>query len=125
MIPPSTSEEHSEFSAAAVEPEVATPAAISDEPMTVDRADRMARPLLEGPIRSAVFWLSLPILGEQLLNAAIAWNDTFLAGRISSLATGAVGFASYVSWLMTMLFAMVSIGATAIVSRAIGTRRPG
>ena len=91
--------------------------------MTVDRADRMARPLLEGPIRSAVFWLSLPILGEQLLNAAIAWNDTFLAGRISSLATGAVGFASYVSWLMTMLFAMVSIGATAIVSRAIGARR--
>ncbi len=80
--------------------------------------------LLNGPIRSTVFWLSLPILGEQALNAAIAWNDTFLAGRISAVATGAVGFASYVSWLMTMLFAMVGIGATAIVARAIGARNP-
>lgn len=121
MSPPSISEEHPEFSPLTVEAEAATPAVVSEAPMTVDRASDAARPLLEGPIRSAVFWLSLPILGEQVLNAAIAWNDTFLAGRISSAATGAVGFASYVSWLMTMLFAMVSIGATAIVSRAIGS----
>ncbi|MBE7508025.1 MAG: MATE family efflux transporter [Planctomycetia bacterium] len=122
MTPPHLSEEHPEFSAITIEPEASTPGVVSEEPMTAGRATDKAGPLLEGPIRSAVFWLSLPILGEQVLNAAIAWNDTFLAGRISSAATGAVGFASYVSWLMTMLFAMVSIGATAIVSRAIGAR---
>lgn len=99
------------------------PATVAPEPVTADAPAKPSRPLLEGPIRSAVFWLALPILGEQVLNAAIAWNDTFLAGRISAMATGAVGFASYVSWLMTMLFAMVSVGATAIVSRAIGGRR--
>ncbi len=98
------------------------PAGVAAEPVSAD-AGELSRPLLEGPIRSTVFWLALPILGEQVLNAAIAWNDTFLAGRISASATGAVGFASYVSWLMTMLFAMVSVGSTAIVSRAIGARR--
>lgn len=119
---PSAKEKSAELAAATVEPEAATPAIVCDEPASAPLSDTLSRPLLEGPIRPAVFWLSLPILGEQVLNAAIAWNDTFLAGRISASATGAVGFASYVSWLMTMLFAMVSIGATAIVSRAIGAK---
>ncbi len=78
--------------------------------------------ILEGPIRSAVFWLGLPILGEQMLNACVTWNDAFLAGRISAEATGAVGFAGYIGWLMTMLFWLVGIGATAIISRAIGAK---
>src|SRR5262249_14926884 len=61
---------------------------------------RTASPILDGPIRSAVLWLALPVLGEQALNAAVTWNDTFVAGRISAMATGAVGLASYISWLM-------------------------
>lgn len=80
------------------------------------------RRILQGPIRSAVFWLGLPILGEQMLNACVTWNDAFLAGRFSAEATGAVGFAGYVGWLMTMLFWLVGIGATAIISRAIGAK---
>ncbi len=124
MTPPHLSEEHPEFSATTVEPEAATPAAIACEPLTTDGVGGRFASVLSGPIRPAVFWLALPILGEQILNAAIAWNDTLLAGRISPVATGAVGFASYVGWLMTMLFGMVSIGATAIVSRAIGAGRP-
>ena len=94
-----------------------------------DRPDDPASPgrigdprILEGPIRSAVFWLGLPILGEQMLNACVTWNDAFLAGRISAEATGAVGFAGYIGWLMTMLFWLVGIGATAIISRAIGAK---
>ncbi len=67
-----------------------------------------------------VFWLALPILGEQLLNACVTWNDAILAGRLSPAAMGAVGLAGYVGWLMTMLFGLVSIGATAIVARSIG-----
>jgi putative MATE family efflux protein len=91
---------------------------------TVPSEIRRADLLLTGPVRHAVFWLALPIFGEQLLNAAIAWNDTYLAGRVSAAATGAVGFASYVSWLMTMLFGLVGIGATAIVARAVGAKNP-
>lgn len=80
--------------------------------------------LLHGPIGSAVFWLALPVLGEQALNALVTWNDAYLAGRITAEATGAVGIAGYISWLVTMLFWMVDTGATAIVSRAIGSGNP-
>jgi len=79
--------------------------------------------LLQGPIRSAVFWLALPVLGEQALNACVTWNDTFIAGRISAEATSAVGLASYVSWFMSMLAWLVDTGATAIVARAVGGGR--
>jgi MATE family multidrug resistance protein len=81
--------------------------------------------ILHGPIRSAVFWLALPVLGEQALNAMVTWNDAFLAGRISPEATGAIGLAGYVGWLMTMLFWMSDTGATAIVARGIGARNFG
>ena len=76
--------------------------------------------ILQGPIRSAVLWLALPVLGEQALNAAVTWNDTFVAGRISAMATGAVGLASYISWLMSMIAWMVDTGATVLVARAVG-----
>ena len=80
--------------------------------------------ILDGPIRFTVLWLALPVLGEQLLNACVTWNDAFLAGRISAAATGAIGLAGYVGWLMTMLFGLVSIGATAIVARTVGAKDP-
>lgn len=84
--------------------------------------DQPARDLLKGPIRSGVFFLALPVLGEQLLNAAVTWNDALIAGRISAEATNAIGIAGYISWLMTMLFWMADTGATAIVARATGAR---
>ncbi|HUN81048.1 MAG TPA: MATE family efflux transporter [Phycisphaerae bacterium] len=83
------------------------------------RADRENK-ILDGPIRSAVLWLALPVLGEQALNAAVTWNDTLVAGRISAQATGAVGLASYISWLMSMIAWMVDTGATVLVARAVG-----
>jgi putative MATE family efflux protein len=69
-----------------------------------------------------VLWLAMPVFGEQLLNTCVTWNDAILAGRLSPTATGAVGLAGYVGWLMIMLFGLVSIGATAIVARAIGAK---
>lgn len=81
------------------------------------------RGILDGNVRSAVLALALPVLGEQALNACVTWNDAILAGRISAEATGAIGVAGYVSWLMSMLFGLVSIGATAIVARAVGAGR--
>jgi putative MATE family efflux protein len=79
--------------------------------------------ILEGPLRSAMLWLAMPVLGEQALNALVTWNDAYLAGFISPEATGAIGVAGYLSWFMTMLFWMVDTGAGAIVSRAIGAKR--
>ncbi|HUU83123.1 MAG TPA: MATE family efflux transporter [Phycisphaerae bacterium] len=75
-----------------------------------------------GGIRRTVLWLALPVLGEQLLHSFVALVDTFLAGQISKEATAAVGFASYVEWLASMLFALVATGTTALVARSIGAR---
>jgi putative MATE family efflux protein len=80
--------------------------------------------LVSGSIRRTVFILALPVLGEQALNTLVGLVDTFLSGRISVDATAAVGLASYVGWLMAMLFMLVGTGTTALVARAIGAGEP-
>jgi putative MATE family efflux protein len=79
--------------------------------------------ILTGSVRAAMLWLALPVLGEQLLNSFVAMFDTYLAGQLSKEATVAVGFAAYVDWLATMLFALVGTGTTALVARVVGRRR--
>jgi multidrug resistance protein, MATE family len=73
-----------------------------------------------GPIRRTMLWLALPVLAEQLLNTFVGLFDTFLAGRISPAATSAIGLASYVDWLASMLFMLVATGTTALVARHEG-----
>lgn len=69
-----------------------------------------------------LFWLALPVLGEQLLILGVGQFDTFLAGQISRTATAAVGIASYVGWLATLMFSLVGTGTTALVSRSWGAQ---
>ena len=71
-------------------------------------------------LHGTVFRLALPVLGEQLLIYCVGLVDTFLAGRLGTEATQAIGLAAYVSWLATLLFGLVAAGTTAIVSRAWG-----
>lgn len=92
----------------------------------------MARPgrknispeLLTGNLRKTVFFLALPVLGEQVLNFLVGFYDVYLAGHLSADvrtdATAAVGVAAYVGWLASMLFAVVGNGTTALISRAWG-----
>jgi MATE family multidrug resistance protein len=101
-----------------------TAATVDDRPSAPPPPLRPRHDILTGDIRSAVTWLALPVLGEQVLNAMVAWNDTFLAGRIDAVATAAVGFGAYMSWLVSMLFSLAGIGATAIVARYIGAGQP-
>ncbi|MEO0477423.1 MAG: MATE family efflux transporter, partial [Planctomycetota bacterium] len=72
-----------------------------------------------------VFVLALWPLLEQVMNFLVGLVDMAIAGRLpgddSSLAAiGAIGVASYFVWLMTILQAAVGVGASAIVSRAVG-----
>ena len=82
--------------------------------------------LLSGDLRRTVLWLALPALAEQFLNFCVGLFDTFLAGRAShsglevGLATSAVGISAYMSWLASLLFALVGTGTTALVSRSWG-----
>jgi len=75
---------------------------------------------LHGSVRSAVFLLALPVLGEQLLSSFVGMYDMFLAGTIWPTKLSAVGFASYVDWLVIIVFGLVGAGATALVARAVG-----
>jgi MATE family multidrug resistance protein len=67
-----------------------------------------------------LFWLAMPVLGEQLLILGVGQFDTFLAGQIDKSATAAVGVASYVGWAATLLFSLVGVGTTSLVARAWG-----
>jgi MATE family multidrug resistance protein len=67
-----------------------------------------------------LFWLALPVLGEQLLILGVGHFDTFLAGRIDKTATAAVGVASYVGWAATLMFSLVGVGTTSLIARAWG-----
>src|SRR5262245_13404509 len=77
-------------------------------------------------LRASVLTLALPALGEQLLNYCVSLWDTYLAGQISTGAhetgvyTTTVGIASYISWLATLIFALVGTGTTALVARSRG-----
>ena len=80
------------------------------------RALRWAR----RPLHLAVLALAWPVLAEQALGFGVGLFDTWLSGRIGPGVTAAVGLAAYVSWLASMLFGVVSVGATAIVARHWG-----
>jgi len=76
--------------------------------------------IVSSPIRRTLFILAIPVLGEQLLNAAVGTFDVFLAGRLNHTATSAIGLGAYVVWLGSMIAMLVGTGTTALVSRFEG-----
>jgi len=86
----------------------------------LDSAAAALRPT-SGSVRRTLFFLAMPVLGEQLLNSFVGIFDTYLAGRISAEATSAIGLAAYVSWLAQMMVMLVGTGTTALVARYTGT----
>lgn len=70
-----------------------------------------------------------PLL-EQLLSYLVGTVDMALAGHLDPAsekvaATGALGVTAYFGWLMGMIHMTVGVGATALISRAIGGRHRG
>ena len=83
----------------------------------------MTRPLVDmpGTIRPVVR-LAWPVLAEQLLAALVGLVDTWLTGNYlhTEAHLAAIGLMAYLMWLFPSMFAAVSIGATALVSRFVG-----
>ncbi len=71
----------------------------------------------------AMWVLAWPVLVESVLNSFVGLTDTFLSAQISEPATDAIGGAAYILWLMGLFVMAIAIGATALVSRAIGKGR--
>src|SRR5688500_17168869 len=72
-----------------------------------------------------MFWLSLPVVGEQVLSMTVGLTDVYLAGHLgpaSADATAAVGSIAYFLWLIGLITGTISAGSTAIIARAMGAR---
>ena len=72
---------------------------------------------------AAIWVLSWPVLTESFLNALVGLVDTTLAAGISEAATDAIGIASYFQWFIGLIAISLGVGATAMVSRAMGRGR--
>ena len=71
----------------------------------------------------AIWTLSWPIMAESSLQSLVGLTDTFLSAQISEAATDAIGGASYILWFVGLVAMAISVGATALVSRAVGGSR--
>ncbi|MEO1128999.1 MAG: MATE family efflux transporter [Planctomycetota bacterium] len=71
----------------------------------------------------AIFVLSWPVLIESFLNALVGLVDTTLAAYTSEAATDAIGVASYFQWFIGLIAVALGVGATAMISRAMGRGR--
>lgn len=67
-----------------------------------------------------LFRLALPVLGEQLLVFSIDSFDVYLAGQLGTAETSAIGLASYVVWMASLIMGLVRVGVGALVARAWG-----
>jgi putative MATE family efflux protein len=75
------------------------------------------------PLWPQVWGLALPVLAEEGLNLLVGYTDRFLAGWFipGPDAQAAMGLMAYTLWLVPTLFAVISIGATALVARLVGS----
>ncbi len=103
-------------------PDVVDEAAAVEAPLTetIECAPGIREQLLNRSVGSALTWLALPVLGEQVLNLLVGMTDFYLAGTINKEATVALGLAIHVAWLVWLLFSFIGAGATALVSRHAG-----
>lgn len=85
----------------------------------VIRSGRLAG-LTMGAAVVAVAW---PVLVESLLNSTVGLVDTMIAAGLSQAATDAVGGAAYMLWFLGLVTMAIGVGATALVSRAMGAGR--
>ncbi|MFA9479213.1 MATE family efflux transporter [Phycisphaerales bacterium AB-hyl4] len=91
-------------------------AASATGPLRRELSGKLAGRSLPGQVWVLALW---PFL-EQLLNSAVGFVDTALAGRLGVPAANAVAVTGYIGWLLGMLHMAVGIGAGALVARAIG-----
>ncbi len=81
------------------------------------------------PTYGLILRIAAPAIGEQVLGALIGLTDVVIAGHLPgnadvvSAASAAVGLMTYLQWFAGLMTAAMATGATAIVSRAIGSRK--
>jgi putative MATE family efflux protein len=74
----------------------------------------------ESEIRRRVLRLAAPISLEYLLQTGVSAVNTLLVSRLGDDALAGVGIATPITFFLIALFSAISIGATVLVSNAIG-----
>ncbi len=70
--------------------------------------------------RRRVLILATPIIGENLLQTLVGAVDTFMVARLGAATVAGVGTGSALVFFMISILAAIDIGATILVSQAIG-----
>ena len=71
----------------------------------------------------AILALAWPVMIESFLNSFVGLTDTALAAGIGEGATDAIGGGSYIMWFIGLVIMALGVGATALVSRSVGSGR--
>jgi len=77
-------------------------------------------PIWEPMTQRRVLRLSIPIIGENLLQTAVGAVDTLLVSQLGSDAIAGVGIGVEVVFFIVAILSAVSIGATVLVAQAVG-----
>jgi putative MATE family efflux protein len=68
--------------------------------------------------------IAIPALAEEFLVLMVTWTDWLLASRYfaedGDATKAAMGLMAYLMWLIPSMFAVVAIGATALIARWVG-----
>lgn len=78
--------------------------------------------ITEGPIYSTIIKLAWPVVASMFLEFALSITDYFWVGYLGTPQQDAIMTSMVVSWTMFATSAIIVIGLTAIVSRAIGAK---
>ena len=77
-----------------------------------------------------ILTLALPSVVEQLISATVGLTDTIVAGHtgtddhVRAAAAAAVTSMTYLQWFAGLMTSALGVGATAIVARSIGAKKP-
>lgn len=100
----------------------AQPIARNRPGLTEDGKFRSGR--LAGMGMGAAIWvLSWPVMVESFLNSLVGLTDTWLASQLGVPEADAIAGASYMMWFIGLITMALGVGATALISRAVGGSR--
>lgn len=68
----------------------------------------------------AIWVISWPILAQSFLELMVGTVDTSLAAHLGLRETDAIATSAYIVWLVGVITMSVAVGATALISRAVG-----